>query len=88
MSLNLVVEILNSNDVAIAEVELTQINTEDTFNIIGQDNNIEHQIERLISYYEEKTKIDIGYEPYLIKAKELRGQKNLRFTFIQGEIEK
>lgn len=82
MSLNLAVEILNSNDVAIGEVELTQINTEDTFNIIGQDYNIEHQIERLISYYEEKTKIDIRYEPYLIKVKELRGQKNLRFTFI------
>lgn len=67
---------------AIGEVELTQINTEYTFNIIGKDNNIEHQIERLISYYEEKTKIDIIYEPYLIRVKELIGQKNLRFTFI------
>lgn len=75
MSLNLQINILSNNGHAIGKVDLPQINTDDTFFIIGQDNNVKNQIERLIFYFEKNKQYNRDYSS-------LRGAKNLEFTFI------
>ena len=75
MSLNLQINILNNNGRAIGTVDLPQINTDDTFFIIGKDSNLENQIERLIEYFENNPHLNYDYSS-------LRGMKNLEFTFI------
>ena len=75
MSLNLQINILSDNGHAIGQVDLPQINIDDTFFIIGQDNNVKNQIERLIIYFEKNKHYNRDY-------KFLRGVENLDFTFI------
>ena len=74
MSLNLKINIQSPKGIAIAEVDLPQINTENTLAIIGKDNNLENQIERLIEYFEDRPYLNYDYSS-------LRGMKNLEFTF-------
>lgn len=75
MSLNLQIHILSDKGIKIAEVDLPQINTENTLAIIGKDNNVENQIERLIEYVNDRPYLNYDYSS-------LRGMKNLDFTFI------
>jgi len=75
MSLNLKINIQSPKGITIAEVDLPQINTENTLAIIGKDNNLENQIERLIEYFEDRPYLNYDYSS-------LRGMKNLEFTFI------
>ena len=75
MSLNLKLNIQSPKGITIAEVDLPQINTENTLAIIGKDNNLENQIERLIEYFETRPYHNYDY-------RSLRGMKNLEFTFI------
>ena len=75
MSLNLKINIQSPKGIAIAEVDLPQINTENTLAIIGKDNNVENQIERLIEYFKDRPYLNYDYSS-------LRGMKNLEFTFI------
>ena len=75
MSLNLKINIKSPKGITIGEVDLPQINTDDTFFIIGKDNNLENQIERLIEYFENNPHLNYDYSS-------LRGMKNLEFTFI------
>jgi hypothetical protein len=75
MSLNLKINIQSPKGITIAEVDLPQINTENTLAIIGKDNNLENQIERLIEYFKTRPYLNYDYSS-------LRGMKNLEFTFI------
>lgn len=75
MSLNLKINIQSPKGITIGEVDLPQINTENTFAIIGEDDNLENQIERLIEYFEKRPYLNYDYSS-------LRGMKNLEFTFI------
>lgn len=75
MSLNLKINIQSPKGITIGEVDLPQINTENTLAIIGKDNNVENQIERLIKYFETRPYLNYDYSS-------LRGMKNLEFTFI------
>ena len=75
MSLNLKINIQSPKGITIAEVDLPQINTENTLAIIGKDNDVENQIERLIKYFETRPHLNYDYSS-------LRGMKNLEFTFI------
>ena len=75
MSLNLKINIQSPKGITIGEVDLPQINTENTLAIIGKDNNLENQIERLIEYFENNPHLNYDYSS-------LRGMKNLEFTFI------
>ena len=78
MSLNLQIGILNERGVMINNIDLPQINTENTLHIIGNDNNIQNQVERLIHYFEENKHLN----EYVKKAKELRNLNNLEFYFL------
>lgn len=75
MSLNLKINIQSPKGITIGEVDLPQINTEHTLAIIGKDNNLENQIERLIKYFKDRPYLNYDYSS-------LRGMKNLEFTFI------
>ena len=75
MSLNLKINIQSPKGITIGEVDLPQINTENTLAIIGEDDNLENQIERLIEYFETRPYLNYDYSS-------LRGKKNLEFTFI------
>ena len=75
MSLNLKINIKSPKGIPFGEVELPQINTENTLAIIGKDNNVENQIERLIEYFNDRPHLNYDYTS-------LRGMKNLEFTFI------
>ena len=74
MSLNLKINIQSPKGITIGEVDLPQINTENTLAIIGKDNNVENQIERLIKYFEDRPYLNYDYSS-------LRSMKNLEFTF-------
>lgn len=78
MSLNLKIEILSDKKFVIGEVEIPQINTENTLMIIGNDNNLNNQVDRLIHYFE-TNKL---FNEYIKKAQNLKGLTNLRFTFV------
>lgn len=54
MSFNLKINIQSPKGITIAEVDLPQINTENTLSIIGKDNNLENQIESLIKYFKDR----------------------------------
>jgi hypothetical protein len=75
MSLNLKINIQSPKWITIAEVDLPQINTENTLAIIGKDNNVEKQIERLIKYFKDRPYLNYDYTS-------LRWMNNLEFTFI------
>ena len=71
MSLNLKINIQSPKGITIAEVDLPQINTENTLAIIGKDDNLENQIERLIEYFRNNTNSNNNLSVYTDTKKKI-----------------
>lgn len=83
MSLNLKAVIKNDDGKLIYDMEFPQIETTNLFEIIGEDTDVDCQIDNLIKYFEKHPNYHCSFLNGARGLKILKGTNNLEFYFVE-----